>query len=144
MARKAISNACAGLNQAVAEHIAKTDSIKTTIRNIRIRKQATPALPMTRQEIVFPEEYKVTKEGEPFLLFDSAPMEDRILIFFTVRNLRLLASSENWFGDGTYIFKTVPHFFYQLCTLHGAVHQVNSSFPLLYSLLPDKTNVTLC
>lgn len=77
MARKAISNACAGLNQAVAEHIAKTDSIKTTIRNIRIRKQATPALPMTRQEIVFPEEYKVTKEGEPFLLLQEFSTDGR-------------------------------------------------------------------
>ena len=93
---------------------------------------------MTRQEIVFPEEYKITKEGELFLLFDSGPTEDRILIFSTARNLRLLASSENWFGNGT--FKTVPHLFYQLYTLHGI--QVNSSIPLLYVLLPGKTEAT--
>ena len=42
-----ISNASVGLTQAVAGHIAKTDSIKRTIRNIRIRKLAAPALPMT-------------------------------------------------------------------------------------------------
>ena len=82
-----ISDASVGLTQAVAGHIAKTDSIKRTIRNIRIRKHAAPALPMTRQEFVFPKEYKMTKEGEPFLLFDSGPTEDRIIIFSTERNL---------------------------------------------------------
>lgn len=64
----------AGLNQSSAGHIAKTDSIT---RAIRIRKQAAPALPMTRQEIVFPEEYKMTKEGEPFycLIHDRRKIE---------------------------------------------------------------------
>ena len=80
----------------------------------------------------------MTKEGEPFLLFDSGPTEDRIIIFSTARNLRLLASSKHWYGDGT--FKTVPHLFYQLYTLHGI--QVNNSIPLLYALLPDKTEAT--
>ena len=49
-----------------------------------------------------------------------------------------MASSKHWYGDGT--FKTVPHLFYQFYTLHGI--QVKNSIPLLYALLPDKTEAT--
>lgn len=87
------------------------------------------------QNMVFPEEYKLTKEGEPSLLSDSRPSKKRIVISSTARNLRLLASSEHYFECGT--FKSVPHLFHQLYALHHI--QVNISIQFLYALQPDWT-----
>lgn len=61
-----------------------------------------------------------------------------MLIFSTRINLQLLARSDHWFADGT--FKTVPHLFYQLYTLHGL--QNNIAVPLVFALLPDKNKAT--
>ena len=42
-----------------------------------------------------------------FLKFDSGAEENRILIFSTDENLRMLARAQQVFADGT--FKTTPH-----------------------------------
>lgn len=133
-----VSTASVGVSQAAAAILPKVSSIKRTIRNVRTKHEAAPALPVHRSDIVIPENYKNTKNGEEFLLFDSGPTEDRLLIFSTRRNLRLLAQAEHWYADGT--FKTVPHLFHQLYTIHG-LHD-NIAVPLLYTLLPDKTKNT--
>ncbi|KAK9686123.1 hypothetical protein QE152_g37434 [Popillia japonica] len=94
-----------------------------------------PALPNHRQEIEFQEEFTKTFNGEDFLLYDSGPEENRILIFSTRRNLQLLS---HWYADGT--FKTVPLLFNQLYTIHGL--KENASVPLVYALLPNRTKET--
>lgn len=133
-----ISNVVSGVSQAAASRLGKVSSMKRTIRKIRTRDEVAPALPIRRSDIVFPQEYKITKNGEDFLMFDSGLDEDRILMFCTRRNLQLLAQADHWYADGT--FKTVPHLFCQLYTLHGL--KSNVAIPLIYALLPDKSRVT--
>nr|CAI5821208.1 unnamed protein product [Callosobruchus analis] len=133
-----ISTASSELSQATAAYLPKVSSLKRTIRNIRTKEEAVPALPLHRRDIVFPQEYQVTIKGEGFLLYDSGPSDDRMLVFSTRRNISLLAQSAHWYADGT--FKTVPHLFCHLFTVHGLKN--NISIPLVYVLLPDKTKNT--
>ena len=71
-------------------------------------------------------------------MYDSGPVEKRIVIFATKRNLQLISQSNHWYADGT--FKTVPLLFHQLYTLHGLKQK--GSLPLVFELLPDKTEET--
>ncbi|KAK5638651.1 hypothetical protein RI129_012946 [Pyrocoelia pectoralis] len=113
--------------------------MKRTIRNVRTKHNLGPAVPLHRRDIAFEERYTQTENGEQFLLFDSGPEEDRLLVFSTRRNMQLLARSRHWYADGT--FKTVPSLFSQLYTLHGL--QDNKALPLVYALLPNKTEHTV-
>lgn len=87
-------------------------SISRTIRRRRKVTNREPSLPQHRRDIIIPEEFKVTNDGNNFLLFDSGPIDNRILVFGTIKNLELLAASNVWLADGT--FKHVPLLFYQL------------------------------
>ena len=71
-------------------------------------------------------------------MFDLGPIPNRILIFLTTSNINLLAMSLHWYADGT--FKVVPPLFEQLYTIHGL--QENVAVPLIYALLPNKTEET--
>lgn len=130
-----VSNSVNNIPKAVMAKLPTVPTMKRTIRNIRIKHNSCPAIPHNRSDIEFPEIYKTTENGEPFLLYDSGKSENRILIFSTTRNLQLLARSKHWYADGTY--KTVPHLFQQLYTIHGLHNQI--SIPLVYALLPSKT-----
>ena len=55
--------------------------------------------------------------GKEFLIYDSVPGSDRILMFGTEENKHILTISSIWMADGT--FKTVPSLFAQLYTIHG-------------------------
>ena len=62
----------------------------------------------------------------------------RILIFATDSSLMMLCDSNTVFGDET--FNSCPGRFYQLYTLHGYVE--DTSYPLVFALLPNKTEQT--
>src|SRR5271163_4389021 len=53
---------------------------------------------------------------QDFVLFDSGPGEDRILLFGCHQLLDGLAHASFWLADGT--FKVVPSLFFQLYTIH--------------------------
>ena len=112
--------------------------MKRTVRNVRARKEVAPAIPNCREDIILPTEFTVTETGDNFLMFDSGPIPNRILIFSTTSNINLLAMSQHWYADGT--FKVVPPLFEQLYTIHGL--QDNVAVPLIYALLPNKTEET--
>lgn len=113
-------------------------NLKRTVRNIRQKKLAAPSLPSSCTELCLPTQYTETVRGEPFLLYDSGPAENRILIFSTKANLQCLSQSKHWYADGT--FKTVPLIFKQLYTIHG--FQRRTSIPLLFALLSNKREET--
>ena len=72
------------------------------------------------------------------LLFDSGPGNDRIVIFSTTRNLKLMCECDNWFADGT--FKTSPPLFSQVYIIHG--FKENNVIPTVYVLLNSKRKQT--
>lgn len=133
-----LSNVSVGVGVAVAGRLPCMASIKKTIRQVRAKENPGPAIPLLRRDITVPGIYTQTENQEQFLLFDSGPEDNRILIFSTRRNLQLLARSDHWYADGT--FKTAPPLFSQLYTIHGV--KENSAIPLVYALLPDKTRET--
>ena len=89
-------------------------------------------------------EYISTAKGEMFLLYDSGPDPERILIFGTCQNVDMLINSQHWLADGT--FKTAPTLFQQVYVIHALRGEPNPFLdghvlPSLYVLLPNKTQV---
>lgn len=103
----------------------------------RERHYALPKEPKVLLNLNIPDDLRITITGEMFLLREVRVGDDYILIFSTQNNIRRLAQSGHWMGDGT--FKTVPDIFLQLYTIHAPVGKVNDvTVPLVYSLLTSK------
>ena len=74
-----------------------------------------------------------------FVLFDSGPGTDRIIILGCTELLDALARASTWLADGT--FKVVPLLFFQLYSINFQfVQGINPAG--LYCLLPNKTRET--
>ena len=101
--------------------------------------QNFPTEPNNLTDLVIPEALQKFDDGSFFLLHYSGPGPNRILVFTTQHNLKLLAKSKSVFSDGT--FATVPiRLFQQLYTIHAVV--LDSVVPLIYALLPNKQGET--
>ncbi|XP_031358774.1 uncharacterized protein LOC116182376 [Photinus pyralis] len=85
-----VGAASEGLSLAGAGQLPSVSSLKRTIQRARNRYEAIPANPINLTELVLPPEYTVTNNGEPFLLFDSGPGEQRNLLFSSERNLTFM------------------------------------------------------
>ena len=90
------------------------------------------------EELIIPLEYRLTAKGDDFLLYDSGPGPQRILIFGTQMNLEMLNTSQIWLSDGT--FKTAPTLFAQVYCIHGLRGGPNLLEDGL--LLPNKMETT--
>ena len=99
------------VSEGTAAKLPKLDSLKRTIQRQRVQQLAAPAQPTSLEQLVLPAEYQQTAKGEQFLLYDSGPDTQRMLIFGTQRNLEMLQLAEHWLADGT--FKTAPPLFSQ-------------------------------
>ena len=133
------------VTEGTAAKLPKLDSLKRTIQRQRVRQQAAPVQPATLEQLTLPEEYKQTSKGEQFLLYDSGPVSQRILIFGTQRNLEMLQLSSVWLADGT--FKTAPSLFTQVYVIHALrggpdLMKDGHLLPSLFVLLPNKTEAT--
>jgi FLYWCH zinc finger domain len=138
-----IADNVSNLALAVKGALPRLDSIKRTIRNIRIATLGHFIVPQSRAEICLPEKLRMTSDLNPipFLLFDSAtihPNKERIFIFGTHKNLNFLKLSDTWLIDGT--FKCSPALFDQIFVIHA--YRANSSFPLIYCLMPNRNTET--
>ena len=117
----------------------KESSLKRTLQRSRNVAESCPPEPASLNELVLREEDKVLFNRESWLVFDSGPGSDRLLIFATQANLRLLGQAEIVFSDGT--FKCAPsRLFPKLYTIHGKCY--GSVVPLVYCLLPNKREAT--
>lgn len=115
-AKNIISAACVGLSEPVAAYIPSVKLISETVRRMR-NKENVIANPKTLLELEFDEMFQFTEKKEKFLLFDSGPAEDRLVIFATRKNLSFLSQCDSMYMDGT--FSIVPSLFKQLYTIHG-------------------------
>ncbi len=128
----------APLSEAAKAQMPSKTRLKRTIQRARAQDEHYPANPTDRTTLVIPQQYQQLDNGEQFLLFDSGPGHDRILIFSTGDNLHLLSQSAQWLADGT--FKTAPGIFAQVYSIHAV--RCGRVVPLVYSLLPNKTQVS--
>ncbi|XP_077294150.1 uncharacterized protein LOC143916777 [Arctopsyche grandis] len=135
----------------VMARLPKIDSLKRTIQRHRNKTHVPPPLPRTRNEIIIPAQYQTTgntNQPEQFLQWDSGSAtngEDRILMFTTQTNLDFLRSCQGVLMDGT--FKTTPHLFTQLYTIHGTRlegpdRKPGKAIPLVFLVLPNKNEET--
>ena len=129
------------LSEATAATLASLPERQSLRRMInRKRCSVRPANPRSLDDLQIVDPYDKTLTGEAFLLLDNKhdmeePQPNRIVIFATEQNIRLLFSSADWYSDGT--FSIVPSLFYQLWTIHGRV--LDQVFPLVYALTTNKT-----
>ncbi|ODM88747.1 hypothetical protein Ocin01_17935 [Orchesella cincta] len=117
---------------------AVTLPIKRTIRKDRVKSQNSHPVPTSLLALHIPAQYQQTTKRENFLLFDSGPCSDRMLIFGTMGNLHHMQHSPDWYADGT--FKVAPELFDQLYTIHVA--RFNKVIPTMYALLPNRLEST--
>jgi hypothetical protein len=83
--------------------------------------------------------FDIPERFMPFLLHDSGPGPNRILLFGDRELLGALARAQVWLADGT--FKVVPTLFYQLYSIHFQfIGGLNPA--AVYCLLPDKSRAT--
>ena len=108
------------VSESTAAKLPRLSSLKRTIQRQRVRQQAAPVQPTSLEQLSLPEEYKRSAKGEQFLLYDSGPETERILIFGTQRNLEMLEQSRVWLSDGT--FKTAPTLFAHDIVLSTCYH----------------------
>ncbi|XP_028166393.1 uncharacterized protein LOC114357115 [Ostrinia furnacalis] len=115
---------------------------KNAMRQViyRARKKNKPKEPLTLDDIDIPSEY-VFVEGERFLARDTKyGGKNRMLLFCTKQNIKILSESLVWLMDGT--FKTCPALFRQIYSIHAIVghdDKTKKTIPLVYCLLTDKT-----
>ena len=121
--------------QEVAAKLPPFKSMRASL--YRERRKRLPAMPQTRDQVHFEDEWAQTTNGKRFLLAEDGN-EKRIVIFATDDNLKHLAEADTVFVDGT--FHTCPELFYQIFTVHAFKN--GQQFPLAYCLLPDKARDT--
>ena len=120
---------------------AKLPTVHHLRRNVRRHRQAVNnplPVPLNVDEVVI-QIVTVTDDSQDFLLFDTgSDNNNRMLIFGTHDNIRLLETTAHWFLDGS--FKTAPVLFFQLYTVHALVNE--RTIPCVYALLQNKTQAT--
>ncbi|KAL5237010.1 hypothetical protein ACI65C_004420 [Semiaphis heraclei] len=124
-------------SQAISGALPSVAAMKKTVRRLRCRKNALPVNPSTLSEIIIFEPYTLTLNNNSFLLYDSGSDDvNRILLFSTEQNLKILASDQcHWFIDGT--FKSSPQLFSQVLTIHAIKY--DTVLLLVFALVPNKT-----
>ncbi|KAK4876865.1 hypothetical protein RN001_009371 [Aquatica leii] len=124
--------------QVINESFPNQPDLKKLIRKKRNQINQAPANPITLAPLEIPEDYRiyVSEPGnsENFLLADSGPGAERILIFGRQRNLETVLTFDDFFMDGT--FKIALNIFKQIYVVlakkYGGIH------PIFYALLPNK------
>lgn len=115
------------------------ENIRQVISRVRKEKSGYGANAKTLDTIIIPDNLKNTYRGSLFYYSNSGVNDpNRVLIFTTDENLRLLEKHGDWYCDGT--FSITPVLFYQLYTIHIVVN--NKDLPLVYGFLPNKTQAT--
>lgn len=129
--RNVIAKISANMDAATAATLPSTRMMLQTIR--RTRKDADVEVMQNNLiDLVVPVRFHNVND-EQFLIYDSGPGNDRILIFATHQNLKYLIDVEVVLMDGT--FNIVPPMFEQLYTLQGtSLHLSLRSEMQVYSI----------
>lgn len=140
-----LNQSCQGVSRAVLGKIGNKHSARMIIQRKRKTLTAAPVLPITRETIIIPEAYRSyeSTEGqrEGFLLYDSGEEDvNRILIFGKQSHIQWSHQMKKLYVDGT--FSLAPLLFAQVYVVMA--ERGGFVFPLLYALLPNKTEETYC
>src|SRR5690606_32843271 len=116
-AQNIVTTALQEATEAAASKLPLKEHLQRNVRYQRAKNNLAPPLPLSRQELHFPDSYANDVNNRRFLQYDSgAGDEMRILIFAKDRQLELLQQHDAWYADGT--FKVCPNLFEQVYTIH--------------------------
>ncbi|XP_050065493.1 uncharacterized protein LOC126554455 [Aphis gossypii] len=138
-----VINECVnGLSDAAKGVLQSSEALKRQVWRIRNNKIAASCDPSDLLSLQIPDEYKNYSPSiginENFLLADSGPSNERILIFGRPLGLKLLKDSKIWYMDGT--FKVAPTLFSQVYVI--LTEFLEGVHPAVYALLPNKKEQT--
>ncbi|CAF1321107.1 unnamed protein product [Didymodactylos carnosus] len=121
-------------------HALNTNEGTQSILDNRLRNllNGLPTIPHDKTFEKIPDKLCVTLRNNQLLQFDTGPGSDRIIIFSSNRQLRLLEDTKHILVDGT--FRVTPTMFYPLYVIH--VLYKDSVIPTIFALLPNKTHQT--
>lgn len=114
--RSLVVDALGSAKRATAAIMPTSQALTRQINRYR-RNKNIPAIPKTVEDIILPDRFKVTLKGENFILHDDGPVEDRMIIFGTLDNIKMLERAEAVYADGT--FDVAPLIFKQMYSIHG-------------------------
>jgi len=101
-----VRNCVQNISRGARAQLPSNELMKQMVRRKRKQENQAPPAPQNLADLVIPDEWKVYERNpgvyEDFLLFDSGPGADRILIFSTAYNLHNLHNSTEWYCDGTF------------------------------------------
>ncbi|CAF3392651.1 unnamed protein product [Rotaria socialis] len=129
-----VADAVSKLSDNAISSLPNLQNLKRNVRKIRQRSQNPLSLPTTRDSIVIDPQYTITARDRTFLHFDSGSIDQRILIFSTKKQLKILENANYIYLDGT--FSVVPELYFQLYTIHATYF--SHIIPVVYILLTGK------
>lgn len=135
-ARKIVAETVGLVSSQVAWNLPSLSQIGRTVN--RVRNAAHTVTSKTQNGLQLNEANTKTKRGENFLLYDNKDDDDRMLIFGTQQNLRVLKDCFSLHCDGT--FDVCPAGFSQVYTVHGRYR--THLLPLIYVLASNKKQST--
>ncbi|KAG0441854.1 hypothetical protein DMUE_0745 [Dictyocoela muelleri] len=119
------------LNENDFSHLNKIDNMRDYFTRMRNKKFNNNK----NEDIEILEMYKYTFDNNIFLQYDNGyGNEERIIIFYTNNNLKILEKSNLWLGDGTFYIS--PKGFEQVYILHGSYF--SKIIPLVYIFMKKK------
>lgn len=115
-----IAESVQGEQKSTLASLPSTKQMAKTVQRQR-KGPGFPKNPNNLAELQLNGEYRITKSGENFILFDSGTddeiFDDRTIIFGTMENVAFMAKCEEVFMDGT--FSVTPPLFKQVYIIHG-------------------------
>jgi hypothetical protein len=100
------------LRNVTDQMVARLPNFKYIKRNIQRQRQQNdlPKLPLDKNFNIIPTTLTTTFKNEKFLQFDSGPGDNRLLIFASINQLKILEDTEEILIDGT--FKVCISFYF--------------------------------
>ncbi len=100
--RRIIHQALLNVDKINGAAVPNYSSSQRTIERKRKKKDIPLPRPTSFNEILIPDELKVTNGGERFLLYDNEDPDHRMIILSSDDDLDRLSNSEHWHSDGTF------------------------------------------
>lgn len=104
-----------------AEHLLSMTTVPTSKSLLELvtrkRKKESSFGFSSLQQLEIPRELQMFTTSEYFMLYDSGPSADRVIVFGSRRCAEIMEKSEHLFIDGT--FDAAPSLFYQMVSIHG-------------------------
>lgn len=100
--RRIIHQAFLNINKKDGSAVPNYSSAQRTIERKRKKEDLPLPRPASFNDILIPDELKVTNGGDRFVLYDNEDPDHRMIILSSDDDLDCLSNSENWHGDGTF------------------------------------------